>query len=218
MDFFKQTPHYNRSCNNELCKGSSDPDDLRNELRGMTGIEYEVLKSEGGISVIQERYREGPSKTRSTKVFYVMDDVTFSQASKNEDLVNCDTGETLTEKEWVVKLRERLRGSKGGAGGSGGGGGGGGGGSGSGRSASTNTSTAASSSSSETGGEGGGGRGGASATAGPSSATSNTVGNGSSIPGVKTKLPAGLTFDTFCSLLARSKAKKGIQTDQFNEF
>jgi hypothetical protein len=128
MDFFKQTPHYNRSCNNELCKGSSDPDDLRNELRGMTGIEYEVLKSEGGISVIQERYREGPSKTRSTKVFYVMDDVTFSQASKNEDLVNCDTGETLTEKEWVVKLRERLRGSKGGAGGSGGGGGGGGGG------------------------------------------------------------------------------------------
>lgn len=32
------------------------------------------------------------------------------------------------------------------------------------------------------------------------------VGDGLSIPGVKTQLPVGLTFGTFCSLLARSKA------------
>ena len=140
MEFFERTPHYDRACNNEACKGSSGEEELNDLLRGMRGIEYVLLATphngettqrpheerrfeEGslkgeaasppsGITVILERYREGPTATRSTSVFFIMEDgdgVTYRQDMKPMlpkfwPVVNCDTGGTLT-----VRARRRRR-------------------------------------------------------------------------------------------------------------
>ena len=77
MNFFKQTPFYDNTCNNE------DPripaDDLgRDIMQSMTGMEYDIddnMSSPPDLWIINQQLRRSATRLEKIRVYYIMNDM-----------------------------------------------------------------------------------------------------------------------------------------------
>jgi mediator of RNA polymerase II transcription subunit 6 len=72
LDYFKHSPFYDRSCNNELLELQSaglDPQQRMQQLHSMTGLEYEVDLSTQYL--IRKQLRRSPSDVSILGVYYI---------------------------------------------------------------------------------------------------------------------------------------------------
>jgi mediator of RNA polymerase II transcription subunit 6 len=73
LDYFKHSPFYDRSCNNELLELQSaglDPAQRTVQLHGMTGLEYELDLSSRYL--IRKQYRRSPTEVNVHSVYYIV--------------------------------------------------------------------------------------------------------------------------------------------------
>lgn len=68
LDYFKHSPFYDRTCNNEIIAQQKLPP---SHLRSLRGVEY-VLAPFKNSFVIRKQYRDSPTKVSVLQVFYVV--------------------------------------------------------------------------------------------------------------------------------------------------
>jgi mediator of RNA polymerase II transcription subunit 6 len=73
LDYFKHSPFYDRSCNNELLELQSaglDPQQRMQQLHSMTGLEFELDLTTQYL--IRKQIRRSPSEVSILAVYYVL--------------------------------------------------------------------------------------------------------------------------------------------------
>ncbi|KAJ8661898.1 hypothetical protein O0I10_002229 [Lichtheimia ornata] len=81
LDYFAQSPFWDRQCNNQILAMQTQYNDLRQPyeatveaLRKMTGIEFAVVHEQPPVWVIQKQYRRGPEPNDVNPIatYYIM--------------------------------------------------------------------------------------------------------------------------------------------------
>ncbi|KAI8374783.1 mediator complex, subunit Med6 [Blakeslea trispora] len=81
LDYFAQSPFWDRQCNNQVLTMQTQYNDLRQPyevtleaLRKMTGIEFAVVHEQPPVWIIQKRYRRGPQPDDVNPIatYYIM--------------------------------------------------------------------------------------------------------------------------------------------------
>jgi mediator of RNA polymerase II transcription subunit 6 len=83
LDYFANSPFYERTCNNEVCRMQRiPPDQIEAVMRTMTGKEY-VLHScqEPNLFVIKKQLRDSPDKVTPLSTYYIIDSVIYQAPS-----------------------------------------------------------------------------------------------------------------------------------------
>jgi mediator of RNA polymerase II transcription subunit 6 len=84
LDYFAESPFYDRDCNNEVCKKQNvPPDQIEALMKTMKGKEYVLVFSNENprLFVIRRQIRESLDKVKPTGLYYVIEDTVYQAPS-----------------------------------------------------------------------------------------------------------------------------------------